>query len=74
VHPDFKVKLLEKYPKLTKQELKMCLLARLGIKTSEMARLLSLSERTVDSHRLNLRKKVGLKKDQSLTKFLTELK
>ncbi len=74
VHPDFKAKLLEKYPALTRQELKMCQLARLGIKTTEMARLLCLSERTVDSHRLNLRKKVGLSKDQSLSKFLAELR
>jgi tetratricopeptide (TPR) repeat protein len=74
VHPAFKARLLEHYPELTRQELKMCLLGRLGIKTSQMARLLCLSERTVDSHRLNLRKKIGLKKDQSLIAFLSEMK
>ncbi len=73
-HPDFKTQLLEKYPELTKQEVKMCQLARLGVKTGEMAQLLCLSERTIDSHRLNLRKKIGLNKDQSLTKFLTEMR
>ena len=52
----------------------MCQLARLGIKTTEMARLLCLSDRTIDSHRLNFRKKAGLSKEQSLTKFLGEIK
>jgi tetratricopeptide (TPR) repeat protein/DNA-binding CsgD family transcriptional regulator len=74
VHPEFKSRLLSRFPDLTKQELKMCQLARLNLKTDEMARLLNLSVRTIDSHRLNLRKKIGLQKEQSLTKFLQDLK
>ena len=73
VHPGFKGKLLKKFPELTKQELKMCLLGRLGITTRDMALLLCLSERTIDSHRLSLRKKIGMKPEQNLSKFLAEL-
>jgi DNA-binding NarL/FixJ family response regulator len=70
VHPEFRAKLVEKYPMLTKQEIKMCQLARLGLKTTEMARLLCLSERSIESHRYSLRKKLGLSSEQNLTEFL----
>jgi tetratricopeptide (TPR) repeat protein len=70
VHPEFRAKLIEKYPELTKQEIKMCQLARLGLKTYEMSRLLCLSERTIDGHRNSLRKKLGLKPNESLKDFL----
>lgn len=74
VHPEFRQKLLELFPDLTSQETKMCLLVRLGLKNTEIARLLCLSERTVDNHRFNLRKKLGLKTAQSLSQFLIGLK
>ncbi len=74
VHPEFRAKLIEKYPDLTKQEVKMCQLARLGLKNYEMAQLLCLSERSVESHRYNLRKKLGLKTEENLMKFLGEMR
>lgn len=74
VHPEFKAKIIEKYPDLTKQEVKMCQLARLGLKNIEIAQLLCLSERSVESHRFNLRKKLGLKTEVNLTQFLSGLK
>ena len=70
VHPEFRSKLTGKYPELTKQEIKMCQLARLGLKTYEMSRLLCLSERTVDGHRNGLRKKLGIKPQDNLKDFL----
>ena len=73
VHPEFRAKVMEKFPMLTKQEVKMCQLARLGLKSHEMARLLCLSERTIDGHRNNLRKKLGLAPSENLTKFLQTL-
>lgn len=74
VHPEFKAILIEKYPDLTKQEVKMCQLARLGLKNFEMSRLLCISERSVETHRFNLRKKLGLKTEQKLSDFLVKLK
>lgn len=73
MHPEFRARIAEKFPMLTKQEIKMCQLARLGLKTHEMARLLCLSERTIDGHRNNLRKKLGLKPSENLTKFLQSI-
>ena len=73
VHPDFPKTLSDSFPKLTKQEIKMCQLARVGLKTYEMARLLCLSDRTIDRHRNSLRKKLGLKPADSLSNFLQSL-
>ena len=74
VHPEFRVKLIEKYPDLTKQEVKMCQLARLGLKSIEMAQLLCLSERSIESHRYTLRKKLGIAKEKNLAQFLSTIR
>jgi tetratricopeptide (TPR) repeat protein len=70
VHPEFRSKIVEKFPELTKQEVKLCLLARLGMKTQDMARLLCISERTVDRHRNSLRKKLQLAPTENLSEYL----
>jgi len=70
VHPEFRSKIVERFPELTKQEVRLCLLAKLGLKTQDMARLLCISNRTVDRHRNSLRKKMLLKPSESLHEFL----
>jgi tetratricopeptide (TPR) repeat protein len=70
VHPEFRSKIVEKFPSLTNQEVKLCLLARLGMKTQDMARLLCISERTVDRHRNSLRKKLQLAPSENLSEYL----
>ena len=52
----------------------MCQLARLGLKTYEMSRLLCLSERTIDGHRNGLRKKLGIKPNENLKEFLGKIR
>ena len=74
VHPEFRRTLSAQHPNLTPQETKMCVLVRLGLKNAEIARLTCLSERTVDNHRFNLRKKLGLKTEQSLSQVLMGMK
>jgi tetratricopeptide (TPR) repeat protein len=71
-HPDFMAKLEKKYPDLTPQELRLCSLVRLGLKTPEISKLLSLSERTLENHRFNIRKKLALHTEQSLQEFLNK--
>src|SRR5665213_213544 len=72
VHPDFKAKLEAKYPTLTPQEVRMCSLVRVGLRNPEIAKLLCLSERTLENHRFNIRKKFSIKTEQSLHDFLTK--
>ncbi len=73
VHPDFKSKLQEKHPDLTRSEIKICSLSRMKLTSEEIGRLLCLSDRTVQVHRLNIRKKLGLKTEQNLGAYLAQL-
>ncbi len=73
VHPEFAKKLYEKFPDLTPTENKMCTLLRLNLKSHEIARLFCLSERSVETHRFNIRKKVGISREENLGGFLNAL-
>lgn len=73
VHPEFSRKLNEKFSSLTPTETKMCSLLRLNLKSHEIARLFCLSERSVETHRFNIRKKLGLDREKSLSMFLNSL-
>lgn len=56
----FSGELLEKYPKLTPAETQVANLIRQGKKTKEIARFLNIATSTIDYHRANIRKKMGL--------------
>lgn len=71
VHPEFSANLLKKYPDLTEIELRVSALLRLKLTTPDIARLLSLSERTIDNHRHRIRKKINLDAKEDFAKFLS---
>ena len=73
VHPEFRAKLQTLYPDLTPQELRICMLLRVNLQSAAIARLMCVTERAVEFHRLNLRKKFELKKGEDLQKFLAGL-
>jgi tetratricopeptide (TPR) repeat protein/DNA-binding CsgD family transcriptional regulator len=73
VHPEFKTLLEEKHPDLTRSEVKICSLSRLKLTSEEIAQLICLSARSVETHRFNIRKKLGLKKEQNLVTYLASL-
>ncbi len=73
VHPEFRAKLETTYPDLTPQEVKMCMLIHVNLKTPAVARLMCLSERTVEKHRENIRKKLDVKKGEDLAELLRKL-
>lgn len=70
VHEDFFKDVLQKYPRLTSKDLKLCSYLKMNLSSKEIAPLMGISVRGVEVHRYRLRKKMGLDSDVNLTKFL----
>jgi DNA-binding CsgD family transcriptional regulator len=73
VHPDFQSILWNKYPDLTDMEIKIYILIRAGLQSEAILHILSLSPRTIENHRFNLRKKLNITARGSLGKCLQNL-
>lgn len=70
MHSGFYEKLIELNPDFTRSELQMCALLRMNLPSKEIANVLSLSVSRVDQTRHQIRKKLELDQNQSLTSFL----
>ncbi|WP_461490928.1 two-component regulator propeller domain-containing protein [Pontibacter sp. HJ8] len=70
VHQDFLRRLSNDYPDLTYKDLKMCAYLRLNLSSKEIASLLKLSLRGVETSRYRIRKKMNLDQDASLTESI----
>ena len=73
VHPDFFVKLKEKAPDLTENDLRLCAYISIGMRAKQIAEMLSISPDSVNSNRYRLRKKLGLERGQSLDDFIRNI-
>lgn len=74
IHENFFRNLKTEFPTLTPSDLKLCTLLRLNYSTKEIARLLSISIRGVESARYRLRKKLNLEENDNLIEFLIKFK
>ncbi len=72
-HPRFLRSVAERCPMLTSMEIRVCVLTRAGMTSEEIADVLCLSPRTIESHRLNIRKKFGLSGRTSLAALLSTM-
>ncbi len=70
VHPDFFKKLSKQFPDLSPKEVKFCAYLKMNLDTKEIANLLNLSVRSIESHRLRIRKKLNLENNENLTTHL----
>ncbi len=70
MHHDFLKNLSQRYPKLTPTELKVCSMLKMNLSNKEIANLLSVSIRSVESHRYSIRRKMDLALDANLTAVL----
>ena len=65
---------LEKnYPGLTDNEKKLCSLLRLKLTSKEIASILNITPKSVEVNRYRLRKKMGIKKEEKLSKIIRKL-
>lgn len=58
------------FPKLTNTDLKVCAYLQLNLSSKEISQLTNISVRGVEISRYRLRKKLGLKPEQSISEFL----
>lgn len=71
VHHNFIQRLSEQYTSLSSTELKVCALMKISLSNSEIADLLCVSDRTIESHRYRIRKKLGLSSSVNLGAYMS---
>lgn len=72
VHTGFFVRLLEKHPTLTQNELKLCAYLRMNLSSKEIAQMLNISIESGNTKRYRLRKKLQLANEENLVAFLSD--
>ena len=72
VHKNFMESLKHHYPTLTAMELKVAALLRMKLFSAGISEALFISKRTVEVHRLSIRKKMGLDRNDDLYAVLVE--
>ena len=70
VYPGFFKSLIRYSSKLTQNDLRFCAYLKMNQSTDEIAKLTSISIRTVESKKYRVKKKFKIEKDQSLTGFI----
>jgi len=70
IHPGFFIRLQERGPELTPHDLKHCAYIRMNLSTKEIGRMLNISERSVQTARYRIKKKLNLVQDTDLISFL----
>lgn len=72
VHNDFYKKLAKDFPDISSNELRLCGFLKLNMNTKDVSAITYQSVNSIDVARSRLRQKFGLKKDESLTAFLSQ--
>ncbi|HEX7846241.1 MAG TPA: triple tyrosine motif-containing protein, partial [Chitinophagaceae bacterium] len=73
VHTNYLKKLKEKYPSLTTSDLKLAAYLRLNLSSKEIAQLMNISVRGVETSRYRLRKKLDLANEANLFDHLIQI-
>lgn len=73
VYDNFTQKLMEQFPDLKKNDLKLCVYLRMGLSSKEMASLLNSSVRSIETARYRLRKKLRIEQGDNLSDFIQSL-
>lgn len=70
VHNNFIKRLKAEFPDLTRNEVLMCAYIKMNMSSKEIASLMNLSVRGIETMRYRMRKKFGLDREDSLSEFL----
>lgn len=70
MHPDFYGKILERYPNLSKKEIKHMAFIKLGMTSSEVANIMIIKKESLRVLRSRLKKKLKLHPSEDLTTFI----
>lgn len=73
VHPDFFNKLLTQSKNLTQNDLRICGYIKLHLSTKDIANILNISDRAIQTSRYRIKKKLNLPKDVDLLKYIQNL-
>jgi len=72
LNPNFLDHILVKHPELTKSEIRLLILIRIGYSQKEIAGILNIAPASVKKARSRVRKKLNLTEDQSLKELLAQ--
>ena len=72
-YPELASILIEKIPSITSMEMKVAKLIRLDLSTQSIANICGVTVKSIESHRMKLRKKAQLTPEQSLSAFVLAL-
>ncbi|WP_169664374.1 two-component regulator propeller domain-containing protein [Flammeovirga yaeyamensis] len=70
-HDNFLERMQEEFPELSKRELRICAYLRMDLANQEIATLMNVSVRTLETARYRIRKKMGIQNRKSLTKIIS---
>lgn len=73
VHDNFYDKLIAKHPEITETELRHCMFIKLHLHTKEIARILLIDPRSVQTGRYRIKKKMNLGENEDLRDYLLNL-
>jgi DNA-binding CsgD family transcriptional regulator len=73
LHPNFGIELIKSHPNITSMELKISKLIKQGLTTKSIARAFNVTVKSIENHRMNLRKKANLKPKQSLSAYILSI-
>jgi AraC family chitin signaling transcriptional activator len=73
VHHEFFTELKAFFPDLTQKELRLCAFVRMNLTNKEIASILNISVRGVETARYRLRKRLSLNHEEDMAEFLEKL-
>jgi DNA-binding CsgD family transcriptional regulator len=65
--------LSEQHPDLSRTEVEVAALLQMNFKTKDIAQIMGITEKTVENHRINIRRKLKLERHQNLQTTLMSM-